>query len=245
MKLASAVAANTLTFEVTEPSQGLLFGNGLPLGAKIKVDLVTTNSNDVNRIPEMNIADLFDLNRYLGWDNVISYDATNSVYKNSPLVIFSASGVLVFDDDTKYKVTLSNLGGATFDVFNLDNSRLGIPVIIKKAEVKATQAEKSENYGDIDFLLFNGGHVPTKITHLVSDGMGTDGKPKFRKVEISLEQMEAFRQAFELSQFETVAEEYSNGVVKVGYPLEQLETITLHHDTSLNEDMTYLTVDFR
>ena len=245
MKLASANNANELIFEVDIPSQGLIFGNGLPLNTRIKVDLVTTNSNDVNRIPEMSIADLFDINTYLGFDRMRSYDALNSVYVNAPLVLFAATGVLLFDDDTKYKVSLTNLGGATFDVFNMDSSRLGTPIVIKKAELKLTQAERTENYGDIDFLLFNGLHVPTKMTYLQPDGIGKDGKQQFRKVEIALEQMEAFRQAFELSQFEIGAEEYSNGVVKVGFPIEQLNSVTLHHDTSLNEDMSYLTVDYR
>lgn len=245
MKLASANNANELVFEVDIPSQGLIFGDGLPLGAKIKVDLVTSNDNDVNRIPEMEISDLFDINTYLGFDHLRSFSAVDQYYVNSPLVLFSASGVLPFDDDTKYKVSLTNLGGATFDVHNMDSSRLGTPIVIKKAELKATQAERTEKYGDIDFLLFNGDHTPTKLTYLVPDGLGAAGKQQFRKVEISLAQMEAFRQSFELSELEVGADDYSNGVVKVGFPIEQLNSLTLHHDTSLNQDMSYLTVDFR
>lgn len=245
MKLASADNANELVFEIDVPSQGLIFGDGLPLGAKIKVDLISTNANDVNRIPEIDISDLFDINTYLGFDNMRSYNATDSVYQNSPIVLFSANGVLLFDDDIKYKVSLTNLGGATFDVINLDSSRVGSPIVIKKAEVRATQPEKTENYGNVDFLLFNGDHSPTKLTHLVNDGLGKDGKEKYRKVEISLAQMEAYRKSFELSEFETVAEEYGNGVSNLGFPINQLDAITLHHDTSLDEDMSYLTVDYR
>ncbi|THV57087.1 hypothetical protein EZV76_15840 [Flagellimonas alvinocaridis] len=244
MKLASANAANELTFEVDIPSQGLIFSNGFPTGATVKVDLVTANANDVNRIPEVAYSHIFDLNTYLGLDRFRSYSAGTSTYQNSPLLFFSASGVLLFDDDTKYKVTLTNLGGATFDVYNMDNAKMGEPIVIKKAELRSTQAERTENYEHVDFLLFNGDHTPDKITYLVSDGLG-NGQKKVRKVEISAEQMRAYKNSFELSQLEVDDTAYSNGVGQQGFPIEELDAITIHHDTSLDEDMAYLTVDYK
>ena len=244
MILASADNVGELVFEVDVPSQGLIFGNGLPIGAKIKVDLVTANANDVNRIPEVDVSDLFDINAYLGLDNMRSYSDGLQVYVNTPLIFFSANGVLFFDDDTKYKVSLSNLDGATFDVYNMDNSKLGVPMVVKKAELKSTQAERTENYGNVDFLLFNGDHSPAKLTHLVSD-VSANGRNKVRKVEIAIEQVQAYQSSFELSQLEVNDTAYSNGIKNLGFPIDQLEAITLHHDTALDEDMSYLTVDYR
>ena len=244
MKLASAVAANELVFEIDEPSQGLIFSDGLKLGTTIKVDLITSNANDVNRIPEIPITDLFEINAYLGLDHTQNYDRTASVFVNAPLVFFSASGVLPFDDDTKYKVTLSNLGAATFDVFNMDNSKLGVPMVIKKAEVKSTQAERTEMYKNIDLLYFNGGTEPTKMTYLVDD-ITADGAKRVRKVDISIEQMNAYKNAFEASYYEVTDQQYSNGMQFIGFPIDQLEAVTLHHDTSEGEDLKYLTVDYK
>ncbi len=245
MKLASVNAADSIVFEVDIPSQGMIFSDGLPLDARIKVDLVTTSANDVNRIPEMDISDLFDINIYIGVDKLRTVHSTNSEYQNSPLVLFSTSGVLLFDDDVKYKVSLSNLNGATFDIFNLDSSKLGVPMVVKKAELKLTQAERTENYGNIDLLLFNGAHSPTKLTYLVNDNVLIDGKRRVRKIEISAKQIEAYHESFELTGFDSDTGEYSNGITKLGFPIDQLDAITLHHDTALNEDMSYLTVDYR
>ncbi|MGX1930207.1 hypothetical protein [Flagellimonas sp. 2504JD4-2] len=244
MKLASAAAANELVFEVDVPSQGLILVGDIPSECKVKVDLITSNANDVNRIPEVYIEDLLDINTYIGADSVRTWDDNNAVHQNYPLILFSAGGVLLFDDDTKYKVTFTELGGATFDVHNLDNSKLGVPMVVKKAEVKQTQAERTENYGNVDFLLFNGDHSPTKLTHLVNDNVGVNGAPKVRKVEIDEEQIKAYHASFEASQRATVGGLFSNGVGSYGFPIDQLDALTLHHDTSLNEDMSYLTVDY-
>ncbi|WP_108425879.1 hypothetical protein [Flagellimonas amoyensis] len=245
MKLASAVAANSLVFEVDVPSQGLLFGDDLPEGAKIKVDLIQPNANDVNRIPELPIVDIFDINNYLGFDGIINKDVAGGLFKNYPVVIFAHNGVLPFDDDVKYKVTLTELDGATFDVFNIDNQNLAsTPVVIKKAEVKQTTAEKMEHYKDVDFLLFNGATDPTKLSFLVND-RNADGTIKVRKVEISHEQMSAYMAKHEITQYDTIDGIYSNGLTSLGFPISELDAITIHHDTAENEDLKYLTVDYK
>ncbi|WP_424989037.1 hypothetical protein [Flagellimonas sp.] len=243
MKLLSVNAAQTATFEIDTPSQGLIFSE-LPFGAKIKVDLVTANSNDVNRIPEVAIEELMDIYCYLGLDHLRNVDNVQSKYIRSPLVLFSADGVLPFDDDTKYKVTLTNLGGATFDIFNMDNSRLGTPMMVKRGEVRSTISERTENYLNVDFLLFSGATEPTKLTFLTND-LRADGTTQARKVEVSREQMAAYKHSFEVSKYDDATGLYSNGLVSIGYPIDQLDAITIHHDTAAGEDLKYLTVDYK
>lgn len=244
MKLHSVQAAQTSTFEIDTPSMGLILSQ-IPEGAKIKVDLVTTNANDVNRIPEVTIEELMDIYCYLGLDHLRNHNVDGNYYERSPIILFSADGALPFDDDTKYKVTLSNLGGASFDVHNLDSAKLGTPFLIKRGEVRSTIAERTENYLNVDFLLFSGATEPTKLTFLVNDLMA-DGKPKARKVEISKEQLGAYKDSFEVSKLDTSgAAGYSNGLVSLGYPIDALDAITIHHDTGAGEDLKYLTVDYK
>ncbi|MBO0356296.1 hypothetical protein GO009_02450 [Muricauda sp. TY007] len=243
MKLHSVQAAQTSTFEIDTPSMGLIFEE-IPAGAKIKVDLVTSNANDVNRIPEITIEELLDIYCYLGLDHVRNYDMGNDAWTENPLVLFSADGVLPFDDDTKYKVTLSNLGGASFDIFNLDSAKLGTPMVIKKGEVRSTVSERTENYLNVDFLLFSGDTNPEKLTFLVND-LIADGSTQARKVEVSFEQMRAYQRSFEASMYNLGNQTYSNGVYNIGYPIDQLDAVTIHHDTGASEDLNYLTVDYK
>ncbi len=242
MKLAEAVAANTLVFDVEVPSQGLILGAGVPTDAKIKVDLVQKDQNDVTRIPELPLQDVFDINRYLGFDKVLAFSTLDGEFTQRNLVFFSASGVLVLDEDTKYRVTLSNLGGSSFEVHNVDNARLGMPLVIKKSEVRGTQSEKLFNFLDVDFLLFNGAHEPEKLTYLVNDKTAKGAQT--RKVEVSNEQMQALKQAHEFSGVDSDDGSISNTVQSIGFPISKIDALTVHHDASLETDMTFLTVDY-
>ncbi|OQD41498.1 hypothetical protein BUL40_15585 [Croceivirga radicis] len=245
MKLVSVSGSDTsVTFEIDEPSQGLIFNDGFPFDGKIKVDKISASANDVNIIPEMAIVDLIDIQAYLGLDSTVNTDADKSEFVRNLVVFFSASGVLSFDDDNKYKVTLSNLGTSAFDVINMDNSAVGTPIIIQKGELKGTNSEKTENYSDVDLLYFNGKHEPTKMSYIVADGF-VNGVEQVRKVNIDVAQMEAYKRSFEASRYEVTTKLYSNGVGHIGFPVNQLKNVTIHHDISLDEDMTYLTVKYK
>ncbi|MEQ8220326.1 MAG: hypothetical protein RH981_18975 [Arenibacter sp.] len=230
--------SETGSFIVDVPSQGLII-KGIDRSAKIKIDLVTSNSNDVNRLPEMSIETAVNISLAIAKRSaVISENA--DVYSEA-LILFSAGGVLPFDDDTKYKVTLTDLG-ATSDVefHNLDSSALGLPVVVKKAEVRSTQTEKTENYKEVDLLVFDD-VLPLRLTHLVDDSRGSAREPKFRKVEISPEQINAYSKSFRavIDKAGTI----TYGLTVDVFPISQLNALTFHHDTSLDEDLIYYTVN--
>jgi hypothetical protein len=173
--------------------------------------------------------------------NIISYGAGDVV--ETGLILFSKNGVVALDDDTRYKVTITGAATANaIEVHNLDNSRIGQPIIVQKGEVRGTQTEKTENYPNVDLLCFDD-ILPLRLTHLVDDSQGRTELKRFRKVEISTAQMSLFGDSLRIVSDDNGT--FTTGLDAHLFPISQINALTIHHDTSLNSDLLYYTVDFQ
>lgn len=240
MKLFELKGQEKQVLDIERNSMGLLF-DYITKTAKIKIDRVENNANDVNVIPEIQVGLLAEiLHQITDGAYVVKEDSFNQIVNFE--LLFSRAGVLRLDEDNKYRVTLTGLDSekeAPFNVYNLDHSGLGRAIKISKAEVKSTLSEKETNIVGVDFLYFPN-VAPYKVTHLVKERF--KGKEITRKVDLGIEQirLRSFKLATQTGS--NVASLYYTWTKPV-LPVSGLDTVTIHHDTSLEEDLIYFQVD--
>src|SRR5688572_10314397 len=119
MKLFELKGQEKQVLDIERNSMGLLF-DYITKTAKIKIDRVENNANDVNVIPEIQVGLLAEiLHQITDGAYVVKEDSFNQIVNFE--LLFSRAGVLRLDEDNKYRVTLTGLDSekeAPFNVYN-------------------------------------------------------------------------------------------------------------------------------
>ncbi|MCQ0113032.1 hypothetical protein [Zhouia amylolytica] len=240
-------------FEVKKPVQALRIKNILKT-AKIKITEFKNGTQTV-RFPEMTVQELLTINKGLEKRSVIVQENSTTGEYDEILILLSANGVLLFDDDYYYSVEIKDKDTLTTSVYGWDAKDsiytpvkerkqglpLGKPITVSKAKIDATESDKIFSVYDTDMLFFNG-VMPTKISYLVPDGKDLQGRDKNRTVSITADDIKYHNKGGRI-QFKNVSGTLSEGSLKPVYPLRGITQITVHHDTSLDQDLNFYQVD--
>ncbi|NER13538.1 hypothetical protein GWK08_08830 [Leptobacterium flavescens] len=229
-------------FDLEDPAQGVIITN-IAKGALIKVDLVSDGSSDRNIIREQSAEQLVALMQAIDPNHaIVAVNADDTAFE-SMYLLFALNGVLPFSEKRKYRISLKSLNNRTTTFYNLDNSKLGTPLTVTRAEVRSTLSEKQEDVRGVDLLFFPNG-FPDKLTHVVTDGFAQDGTPIQRKVEYSQEQMQLFSDTQAITIMTNGFQEIQTiGLLHKSFPIDQLDNITVHHADA--SDFEYFMVNYR
>lgn len=169
------------SFEIDEPSAGIWLLN-IPKDATIKINRLD-KQGDVNIFPELSIEACVNLFSQLS-ETYPFYKLSSGNYDVAKIP-FSTMGILDFNDDTRYEVTIDgNTDTNEVEIYNHDSGVGGNPIKIQRLKIDGDLTEKTIDVSETEFLFFPNG-LPEKVEYFVFKSLDEN-----RKVTISKKQMQ-------------------------------------------------------
>lgn len=184
---------DSYVLEVTEPCQALQF-KGIHTSSTIKVDFESKLNASQNIIPEMTVYQLMSLVNGIQQRGILEKIDENDIIENFVLP-FSLNGVLLFDEDNFYKVTIGSISPDSTEVHSIESAVEGSPILVKRADIKSSKTEEDFDLSTVSHLFFPNGD-PSLIEHRVTDSSG-----KLRKVSITAEQLSLMQKENRITYF--------------------------------------------
>lgn len=166
--------------EIKRPAKGISLSN-IPEDAMVRVDRVDTTGSK-NIFPELKVKELVDMFVTLSASYPFVKLTTGKYEK--VVIPFTTSGVMEFNDDFLYEVTIDgNTDTNSVTLETLDSLISGSPIRIQRIDIKGNLKEDNISTAGIEHLFFPNG-LPEKVEARVFAG-GSN-----RKVVLSKTQMQ-------------------------------------------------------